>query len=1127
MIAALCLLPSLTYAAEHNVVSFKPSPGDLSMTFLENIFGVVDGVLAGTGSQILGAMFGVFNSAVIALGGIILVYMLLVSTLNMSNEGQLLGQKWSTLWVPMRSALGVGLLLPQASGYCVIQIFIMFVVVQGIGAADSVWSSALGYLNRGGVIMQKQIIPGKASGSNGVIMDAAMGIIVGQVCMQALNVKYESLRQTELKGANCTTAASGSDWEKFCQTEVPNFMASVNIISPKNLTSQDDLDYIKQLNEYNKVGKDLLADLIMAQSASSEAQTVYNNALSSYQAQQAEVSTMEGKKVAAYNDYITTISNGYRKKKKRFKKTNRYRKRKFDANVANKLAIYIQTGPNIKAAQLDEAVALTYSGAKQQELAISLGETRTALKAYNDHLADPPTSPPYSTIEQQMPYFGDPDAIDASLYTKINGICGRLDWDPYQPTNPDPTLTSSEQATMSNSRTIAVGQMYSALQLVSTAMIMNAPKFNSSIDCSRLFDTNNIAINTCHDPSYAKDIFGYPLNKRYDSDCKGGTQVLYSDESACTDWGVTTETAILFTGRELLDAVASYNGIMMPTLTSDELNNTSNQQNYDEMRSFIREAQNKGWIMAGAYFFRLALLNNYVLFKTGSDGVATDSRSGLKFSKEKVTDSNSTAPWSFAPIKEALQSKTVGTDQKCLNDQIYMYQPLCHLSYDAVDSVGTFISGVGDTNFAKQMPVYTDTISTENYFNSGDVNVYTFVINENSLVLPTQTTILDAGLKDANIAGFNPDQSVQELSKMSFPGGKWGISGAVSGFLWNDLMRPVFNYIIKLIMPPIMELFSAMLSPIISTSAIIFNAGLDVMRIEGVNPILAIAEMGVQFIEGVGNSWITMLLYVVAASIFPPAFALIMMLMPLVTSWMGIMLTVGFSAAFYVPFIPLLVFTFASIGWLIAVMEGMVAAPIIALGVLHPEGENEAFGKADQAWLLLLNMFLRPALMIMGYIFGIAFSYVGVWVMNAGFNMTLKDITHLTPINSDNIVPEITTDKEKTMYGFWTNVLLFYFSILTYTTLYVSIVQQAFEMIHYLPDKILRWVAGGRAESLGEGTVKPMIQEVKSASDDAASESSSAVGKANSGINKTLSGDKMDDKNNEVDDKKEEGSDAS
>ena len=89
------LFPML--AAADSSLNFTPPSTDYSVIFLGNLFGVVDGVLHGTGSQIMGAMFGVFNAAVLALGGIVVMYTLIVGTMNTAHEGQMLGQKWLRL----------------------------------------------------------------------------------------------------------------------------------------------------------------------------------------------------------------------------------------------------------------------------------------------------------------------------------------------------------------------------------------------------------------------------------------------------------------------------------------------------------------------------------------------------------------------------------------------------------------------------------------------------------------------------------------------------------------------------------------------------------------------------------------------------------------------------------------------------------------------------------------------------------------------------------------------------------------------------------------------------------------------------------------------------------------------
>ena len=193
------LFPALVLA-DSSSLSFAPPASDYSVVFLGNLFGVVDGVLHGTGSQIMGAMFGVFNSAVLALGGIIIMYTLMVSTMNTAHEGQMLGQKWSSIWIPVRSTLGLALLIPKASGYCLMQIFVMWIVIQGVGAADKIWEAALSYLNRGGVIIQAQTSqdPTKDVMDNlkePEVLVGARSILVGQVCMLGLQKQLEAQRE--------------------------------------------------------------------------------------------------------------------------------------------------------------------------------------------------------------------------------------------------------------------------------------------------------------------------------------------------------------------------------------------------------------------------------------------------------------------------------------------------------------------------------------------------------------------------------------------------------------------------------------------------------------------------------------------------------------------------------------------------------------------------------------------------------------------------------------------------------------------------------------------------------------------------------------------------------------------
>ena len=207
--------------AQQGALNFTPPKSDLSIKLLEQIFGTVDGVLFGTGSQILGAMFSIFNTAVLALGGIVLMYILLVSTLNTAQSGEMLGKKWDSMWIPLRSTLSIALLLPKASGYCTIQVFIMWIIVQGAGAGDRVWEAALGYLARGGVLVADPVDPLTKAQKKGKTEDkvkVASAMLNNLVCMAGLQNSLQELRTFVLD-------QGGED-----PGIVPDFLSRVDIV---------------------------------------------------------------------------------------------------------------------------------------------------------------------------------------------------------------------------------------------------------------------------------------------------------------------------------------------------------------------------------------------------------------------------------------------------------------------------------------------------------------------------------------------------------------------------------------------------------------------------------------------------------------------------------------------------------------------------------------------------------------------------------------------------------------------------------------------------------------------------------------------------------------------------------
>lgn len=91
----------------------------------------------------LSGMMSIFNAAVLFIGGILAAYSIIAGTMSTAHDGEMLGKKWSSMWVPVRSALGTAAILPALNGFCVAQALILWLAMQGVGLADTLWTEYL------------------------------------------------------------------------------------------------------------------------------------------------------------------------------------------------------------------------------------------------------------------------------------------------------------------------------------------------------------------------------------------------------------------------------------------------------------------------------------------------------------------------------------------------------------------------------------------------------------------------------------------------------------------------------------------------------------------------------------------------------------------------------------------------------------------------------------------------------------------------------------------------------------------------------------------------------------------------------------------------------------------------
>ena len=122
---------------------FTPDASDLSLSYLRMIFGSVGTALHGTDNVIVAKIFEIFNIGVLSIVGGLIGYSVIMAAVSTSQDAQQAFQSKVSPWAVFRVAIGSGMLIPTFNGYSGIQVLVMTVVVQGVGFANYLWTSAI------------------------------------------------------------------------------------------------------------------------------------------------------------------------------------------------------------------------------------------------------------------------------------------------------------------------------------------------------------------------------------------------------------------------------------------------------------------------------------------------------------------------------------------------------------------------------------------------------------------------------------------------------------------------------------------------------------------------------------------------------------------------------------------------------------------------------------------------------------------------------------------------------------------------------------------------------------------------------------------------------------------------
>ncbi len=185
----------------------------------------------------------------------------------------------------------------------------------------------------------------------------------------------------------------------------------------------------------------------------------------------------------------------------------------------------------------------------------------------------------------------------------------------------------------------------------------------------------------------------------------------------------------------------------------------------------------------------------------------------------------------------------------------------------------------------------------------------------------------------------------------------------------------------------------------------------------------------------------------------------------------GLGLIVGFLLYYILPFLPFIYFFFAVMTWVKSIFEAMVGMPLWALAHLRIDGESLPGDKAATGYFYILEIFLRPICILIGFLGGIIIFTALVKVLNSVFFLAISNLSgHViegeTAGAAGCFAPPAGAGTPAAAGGvtqmeFARGVVDQFFYTLVYAVIVYMMGMPCFKMVDLVPDNIMRWLGAG------------------------------------------------------------------
>lgn len=154
----------------------------------------------------------------------------------------------------------------------------------------------------------------------------------------------------------------------------------------------------------------------------------------------------------------------------------------------------------------------------------------------------------------------------------------------------------------------------------------------------------------------------------------------------------------------------------------------------------------------------------------------------------------------------------------------------------------------------------------------------------------------------------------------------------------------------------------------------------------------------------------------------------------------NVLIVIGVGLAILIPYVPIVYYIGAVIGWILLSVEAIFAAPISVIMCFSPQRQESLIGSNHNVILTLFGVLLRPFFILTGLIASYVIMRVGIDMINVLFSGIVKVMA-----------PE----------GTISSIYLFIGTIIVYGFLIIAVVLHCCRLITGLSDYVLGWIGVG------------------------------------------------------------------